>query len=317
MNPKVSVILPSYNHEKFLRKRIESILDQTFEDFEVIIIDDASSDNSRSIINEYLKDGRITTFFNKQNSGDPSVIWNRGVKKARGEYIWIAESDDYADNKLLETLVGKLNENPNVGIAYTQSFYVDENDNITGSGDSYTDDLDKERWKRDFYNIGKDECREFLLFKNTIPNASAVVFRKNLYIKAGYADENIGFGADWLIWFSILLYSDIYYCKDCLNYFRYHTGTQRIKQDGTEFIEQCYKILAVFKSKLTFSEENLNKFLNFQLKSWIYIIFYSKERTTFKKKMNVINTARKVDPEFIKRFLQLAVKSVTQKTFKH
>src|SRR5271155_4024439 len=115
--PTVSIIVPNYNHARFLRQRIDSILTQTFQDFELILLDDCSTDQSRSILREYTTDPRVRLEFNDANSGSTFKQWNKGVSLTRGKYIWIAESDDYADPRLLERLVGELDADMNVTFA--------------------------------------------------------------------------------------------------------------------------------------------------------------------------------------------------------
>src|SRR5580658_2738439 len=116
--PKVSVIVPNYNHARFLRRRVDTILAQTFQDFELILLDDCSTDESRSILREYASEPRVRLEFNEANSGTPFKQWNKGVRLAQGEYVWIAESDDYADAQLLERLVGVLDANSEVTFGY-------------------------------------------------------------------------------------------------------------------------------------------------------------------------------------------------------
>jgi glycosyltransferase involved in cell wall biosynthesis len=100
---KVSVIIPNYNHADYLPARIDSVLQQTHQNLEVILMDDCSSDNSREIITRYAaQDARIRVVLNEQNSGSTFKQWNKGIALARGEYIWIAESDDVADSTFLE-----------------------------------------------------------------------------------------------------------------------------------------------------------------------------------------------------------------------
>src|SRR5215469_17881071 len=106
--PRVSVVVPNYNHAQFLPKRIDSILGQSFQDFEVILLDDCSTDDSRSILSQYSAPPRVRLEFNQTNSGSPFKQWNKGVRLANGKYIWIAESDDYADERLLERLLAVL-----------------------------------------------------------------------------------------------------------------------------------------------------------------------------------------------------------------
>src|ERR1700752_894581 len=99
--PKVSVVVPNYNHARFLQKRIESILRQSYQDFELILLDDCSTDDSQAILSQYAGDARVRLEFNPVNSGSTFKQWNKGVGLARGKYVWIAESDDYAAKMLL------------------------------------------------------------------------------------------------------------------------------------------------------------------------------------------------------------------------
>lgn len=103
--PLVSIIVPNYNHAKFLNQRLDSIFNQTFKDFEVIFLDDKSPDNSVGILNSY-QDDRIThRVYNTTNSGSPFKQWKKGLELAKGDLIWIAESDDFADITFLEKML--------------------------------------------------------------------------------------------------------------------------------------------------------------------------------------------------------------------
>ena len=105
MNPKVSVIVPNYNHASYLKQRIDSILNQTFQDFEVIILDDCSTDNSLEVLSHYKNHNKVShCVFNDTNSGSTFKQWDKGIQLAKGEWIWIAESDDWAEPEFLETI---------------------------------------------------------------------------------------------------------------------------------------------------------------------------------------------------------------------
>jgi len=226
--PKVSIIIPNYNHARFLERRIQSVLDQTYQDFEIILLDDASPDESIEILSRFAQDPRVyKTIFNEVNSGSTFKQWNKGISQARGEYIWLAESDDYTDKNLLKSLVQPLDRHPNVGVSYCQSWKVDEYDRICSSMQDWTDDLDKERWSKDFINSGLDECSRYLIQKCIIPNASAVVFRHSIYKKVGGADESFRLSGDWMLWTKMLLVSDIAFTAEPLNFFRTHSNTVR------------------------------------------------------------------------------------------
>src|ERR1700722_7016247 len=148
--PKVSVVVPNYNHARYLRRRIDSILQQSYQDFELILLDDCSPDNSREILTSYVDDPRVRIEFNTTNSGSTFKQWNKGVRLAHGEYVWIAESDDYADARLLERLVGILESEPEVVFAYCRSWQVSAADVLDGFGDSYLDFLQTSRWTADY-----------------------------------------------------------------------------------------------------------------------------------------------------------------------
>src|SRR5690349_2386149 len=105
----ISVIIPNFDHASFLKQRIESVLNQTFQDFEIIILDDCSTDNSREIIEQYRQHPKVSHIeYNKTNSGSTFIQWQKGLSIAVGEYMWIAESDDVSSPKFIEKMVGLL-----------------------------------------------------------------------------------------------------------------------------------------------------------------------------------------------------------------
>jgi glycosyltransferase involved in cell wall biosynthesis len=224
--PEISVIVPNYNHAKYLNQRIDSILNQTFRDFEIIILDDNSDDNSREIIDEYLKRyTHIRYYYNECNSGSTFKQWDFGVKKSTGDFIWIAESDDYADPCFLERSEKILSENPSLGMVYCDSKVIDElnNNEYIISGKKKV--LHKEKWSADYINGGKEEIAGCLFWQNTINNASAVLFRKSKYIEAGCADHSMKYCGDWFLYIRMLLISDIAYISTPLNILRLHAGS--------------------------------------------------------------------------------------------
>lgn len=220
---KVSVIVPNYNHARFLQQRLDSIHAQTYEQFECIVLDDCSTDNSRELIEKYVvRDRRFTYVFNTANSGSTFFQWNKGVQLAKHELIWIAESDDAADPLLLAKLVKQFEDNPGLVLAYCQSHRMSDVNEVTGSWKEFTDELDEQQFTVDFVMGGKEYIERFLLHRNTIPNASAVVFRKHIYEQAGSAPEELKNNGDWLTWLKMLCYGDIGFVAEPLNYFRYH-----------------------------------------------------------------------------------------------
>ena len=229
---KVSVIVPNYNHEKFLSERLFSVLNQTYIDFEVIILDDNSQDNSKDIIERYRGHDKVShIIYNKENSGSTFKQWEKGINLAQGEWIWIAESDDVASLSFLEEMMSVVLEQPNVVIAQCASIVIDENSN-EGDVEKWAHAVTSRDWSQNYISIGKDEVRDVLFCRNTIPNASAVIFKKSLV-----SDEllntiqNMRYAGDWLFWSEILALGDFYYVAKPFNYFRHHGATTRIKKN--------------------------------------------------------------------------------------
>lgn len=227
--PKVSVIVPNYNHARFLPMRIDSILGQSFQDFELILLDDGSTDDSRSILHRYASDPRVRIEVNEVNSGSPFKQWNKGVGLARGEYVWIAESDDYSDERFLENLAARLDAEPSAAFAYCRSWRVTLHDRTDGFVNTW---LPLGRWTADYCADGHMECRDYMVRGNTVPNASAVVFRKAVYEHVGGTDESLRLCGDWKLWAAMALTGKVAYVAEALNYFRFHDASVRSVTNG-------------------------------------------------------------------------------------
>jgi len=263
--PEISVIIPNYNHAQFLTNRIESILNQTYTDFELLILDDCSSDHSKEIIEVFANiDSRITTYFNGQNSGSTFKQWEKGIKIAKGKYVWIAESDDYSENTFLEKLHKELKNNPNCAIAYCQSYKVNEQDEIISSMLEWTNELHPDRWNNKFINSGRIELQNFIIFRNTLPNASALLFRTTELLKVFPLKHNFKFNGDKYVYTKILLSNCLIYLPEHLNFYRFHSNTIRNTLAMHTKIIDTFVWLRLCKNSFFLSDE----VKNYQIKLW-------------------------------------------------
>lgn len=252
----VSVIVPSYNHAQYLEERIESILQQTYTEFELILLDDLSPDHSAEILNKYKNHPKVShCIINEKNSGSTFYQWNKGMSLAKGELIWIAESDDVADATFLEKLVTHFIQNPNLVLAYSQSHRMNAQGEVTGSWKDFTDAVDPILFANDFEMSGLEYINRFLNRQNTVPNASGVLFKKQTYLDVGGANPSLRFIGDWEIWAKIISQGDLFYTAECLNYFRYH---------DTSVIAQAKKKKDHFevRRQVILFRESMNTFLN-------------------------------------------------------
>ncbi len=228
--PLVSVIVPNYNHAPYLDERITSILNQTYQNIEVLLMDDLSPDHSRDVLRSWAeKDERITLMFNAENSGSPFAQWQRGARWARGKYLWIAESDDYAAPDLLALHVQALESNERAVMAYSHSHLVDERSEFLRD---FRDDYafifgNAARWSHDFTANGPQEVANYLVHSNTVPNASGVLFRKEVFDRVGAPETTWRLNGDWLFYARMLQHGDLVFFAQPRNFFRFHTQTQR------------------------------------------------------------------------------------------
>lgn len=228
--PLVSIIVPNYNHAKFLNQRLDSIFNQTFKDFEVIFLDDKSPDNSVGILNSY-QDDRIThRVYNTTNSGSTFKQWKKGLELAKGDLIWIAESDDFADITFLEKMLPIFTDYPNVALAYCDMNYINENNKIIDTLSQSFNFFHPTFWEDNHYELGINYIKDYMLVSNFIPNASGVIFRKDLGLK--HIDKVLEYktSGDSFLWSAILSEKGYYVYfrgKEKLNYFRHHSQTTR------------------------------------------------------------------------------------------
>ena len=145
--PAVSVIVPNYNHGRYLRQRLDSIFAQTFRDLEVIVLDDASSDDSLQVIADYRDRADVRVIENAQNSGSTFTQWLKGIDLARADVIWIAESDDGCEPDFIATLLPALRD-PRVKLAFANSHVWDERSAVVGdyTSNPYLTSLSATKW---------------------------------------------------------------------------------------------------------------------------------------------------------------------------
>lgn len=237
----VSVIIPNYNHSRFLKQRIESVLNQTYKNFELIILDDFSTDDSREIILQYEKHPNVkAVVFNKTNSGNPFLQWKRGLELAKGDWIWIAESDDYADERFLQKMIACWNERENIGLIYCDSKIVSPQGEL--ADDTFATlknrKFNTQRWSENHVNVGKHEIEDFLLSESTINNTSAVLFNARTLRQADPFNISLRYIGDKFAFIKVLAATDVCYLCESLNYYRDPFNSKHADRFVNYFYEQ-------------------------------------------------------------------------------
>tara|TARA_R110002020_G_scaffold216321_2_gene423781 strand:- start:4561 stop:8376 length:3816 start_codon:yes stop_codon:yes gene_type:complete len=253
--PSVSVIIPFYNHEKFLDERFQSILNQSLKDIEIIALDDCSTDGSLIIAEKYLNDPRLTLIGNGKNSGSPFVQWEKGIKLAKSDIVWIAEGDDSCSKNFLESLIPYF-ENELVNIASAKTEMIDEKSELKKHAfDSYFEQAHSNKFENSYIIQGIQEVNEQLGAVCTLINASGLLIRKSSFGSTLARAQSFKMCGDWLIYLECLKEGKLAYDVGAINYFRRHSASQVKKIEGTK--EYFYERQLI--SEYVFSEFKTSK----------------------------------------------------------
>lgn len=190
--PKVTVIIPSYNCEAYIAETIDSILNQTFRDIELIVVDDGSTDRTQEIVKGYGEPVRLIT----QQNARVCAARNRGIREAKGEFICLMDHDDYWFPEKLSRQIEEFERHPEAGAVFSTfiRWYRDKDGNFPAPESydraSVTDDTDPEftGW---IYHQFLLDC--WML-------TSSAMFRKEVFDKCGMFDEALPYSEDWELW---------------------------------------------------------------------------------------------------------------------
>lgn len=249
----VTVIIPNYNHAPYLEQRIESILKQSYQNFEIIFLDDCSTDSSIDILEKYRGHEKTAhVFLNQKNSGTPFGLWKTAVEMASGKYIWIAESDDWASEDFLLNLVLVL-ENSDAVIAHSNSFfYINDQYKLNDWWDSFQ----SKRWNSDYIEEGSVLLKEYGRYKCPVINVSSALIKKEV-LKNDFYPVNFRYSGDWWFWANIFRTGKVAFISKPLNTIRVHNQsvTQNNKGINIKKLKEDVRII-----------NNINKQLNIKLK---------------------------------------------------
>ena len=214
--PTVSVCIPTYNRAGLLRQAITSVLEQEFQDFEIVVYDNASTDGTTEVVRSF-SDDRIRYFRNPRNLGHREN-WRRCFRAAVGSYLAALPDDDMMLPENLSRKVEFLQRNPQVGLVHSKYHVIDQEGQILISNTNWGHGADRA--------VDSLERREELLtaFINTI-NLPTVVFTRACYEKVGEFSDRIAFAYDWEYWMRVALYYDIAFLAEPLVKWRIHSAS--------------------------------------------------------------------------------------------
>jgi glycosyltransferase involved in cell wall biosynthesis len=271
--PQVTVLMSVYNGEKWLSESIESVLEQTFQDFEFVIIDDASTDRSADIINSY-KDGRIIYARNAHNMGLTKSL-NKGIGLARGEYIARMDADDISVANRLEKQVTFMDANPEVAVCSSYTVFIDELGKKLNS------------WNDDIENVTYSQIRKTLPQKNCLSHTS-VLMRAHI-VRAYLYNELQKHSQDWDLWLRLVQDNHrIDKIPDCLVRNRIHSGSVTATTQRDEGKQRAQVVRRNFL-RFQITNGKVNVFFLFILKGYLKFKWKEQVRPFRERVANILS----------------------------
>ncbi len=237
----VSVVVASYNHAEYLAQRMESLINQTYQNLEILVIDDCSPDDSVEVLRRYESHPKVRLIIRERNGGWVTVS-NQGVEMSSGEFVIFANCDDECDPRMIERLIDAMNANPSAGIAFCRSLLVDEHGRISGDDFAIREKAFRIRCATDTLLTGSEMSR-FLLHCCVIPNLSAALLRKECFSSIGNFTSAYRVGSDWDVFIRIAARYDFAYIAEPLNRFRQHKATICSSTEEKVIYEEYLRLL--------------------------------------------------------------------------
>lgn len=262
--PKVSVIIPNYNHARFLDQRIRSVLEQTYRNFDLLILDDASTDESRSVIERHVaaNPDRIRFLPNDTNSGRVFSQWEKGIAATDGELIWICESDDFCERDFLERIVPAFRDR-SVNLAFGRIQFAHPDGTFREGLDAYREGAEPGIWDKTSVRPARQWFHGGFGVNNVIANVGGSVWRrKALPASVWQTAKTYSVLGDWYLYSIVAAGGQIAYEPSAVTYFRIHDNSTSFKAYTTPaFYEEHDRFMKHIAHLWGLEEPNLDLFL--------------------------------------------------------
>jgi glycosyltransferase involved in cell wall biosynthesis len=260
---KISVVVPNYNYAGYLPARLRSIFEQSYPVFEIIVLDDGSTDHSLPELERLAREsGRdFTVVQNSANSGSVFRQWHKAIEIARGDYLWIAEADDEAAPEFLARMAAAVLADPSVRLAFCDSRVVDEDGVVLAANyKCYYEEAAPGQFAVDRSVIAREFATRYLSQRNLILNVSSTLWHRPT-LRAGFdlvRKQIFDFAlvGDWLLYLRTLAATDgnVAFVADPLNVHRRHQGSRTHSLDPKKHLAEVAQLHQVARDVLTLDE---------------------------------------------------------------
>ncbi|MER9301075.1 glycosyltransferase [Mesorhizobium sp. M0621] len=265
VRPKVTAIVPNYNHARFLEQRLESILSQTYENIDILILDDCSHDKSREIIQRYcdLYPGRVRSLFNLQNSGNVFRQWRKGVEQSEGDLVWICESDDFCEPDFIEHLIPHFRDR-SVNLAFGRIQFSDQNGRPRVGLDQYREGAEAGIWNESMVRPASEWFARGFGVNNLIANVGGCLWRRQILPAAVWAEaESFSVVGDWFLYCHLAGGGNIAYEPASVAYFRQHGQNTSVSafMSAPYYIEH-HRLMTLLRKTWDVPDETVERFMS-------------------------------------------------------
>lgn len=263
---RVTAVVPNYNHAQYLPQRLDSILGQTYPLIDILVLDDCSSDDSRSVIDAYVKrfPERIRAVYNTENSGNVFRQWQKGHSLANGDLVWICESDDFCEPTFVERLINAFRD-PSVMLAFGNIQFANSQGEYFAGLDHYREDSERGIWDTRVIRPASEWFRGAFGVKNVIPNVGGSLWRR-FEISDHVWEEASSYRVmgDWYLYSVIAGGGQIAYEPSSVSYFRIHDSNTSgsSAQSKPEYYKEYARLMKSLKKRWEIPDGTLKRFIS-------------------------------------------------------
>ncbi|MGN0375580.1 MAG: glycosyltransferase family 2 protein [Butyrivibrio sp.] len=249
MNKLVSVCIPAYNGEKYISKTIQSILNQSYSNIEVVVVDDHSSDNTVEVVRA-IKDTRVRLICNEENLG-MTGNWNKCIRESKGEYVKLIPGDDFIYEECIEKSIKILEENPRVKLVVAGCDLVDNDNKVIGA---YA------HWPKEGIFSGHKIAKKSVMLNNFFGNPVCAMFRREDFERTGGFDPVIPYILDFDLWLSLSSLGDVAVIKEKLSAFRVRRDSNTGVLTGSRGKEYTAEHVRLLDKHIKLGTYRMNRF---------------------------------------------------------
>ncbi len=262
---RVTAIVPNFNHARYLPQRLDSILAQTYPLIDILVLDDCSADDSRAVIDSYVKrfPDRIKAIYNKENSGNVFRQWQKGHSHAKGDLVWICESDDFCEPTFVERTITAFRD-PSVMLAFGRIQFADSDGNYFAGLDHYRDDSEPGIWDVRTIRPAAEWFRGGFGVKNVIANVGGSLWRRfDVPDQVWNEARSFKVMGDWYLYSVIAGGGQIAYEPSAVSYFRIHESNTSgsSAQSKPEYYKEYSQLMAALKGRWDIPDGTLARFV--------------------------------------------------------